>query len=100
MSTTKNKIVSYDFEVTSFVGIEAPEGTEPETLIEQAKEEFVRRFRTNDMEIQCFQTYDSETGENEILTGPNKGQKTPVHGGMPKTFKMPDGYSVDQGGVV
>jgi hypothetical protein len=108
MSTTKNKIVSYDFEVTSFVGIEAPEGTDPETLMAQAKEEFVRRFRTYDMEIQCFQIYDSETGENKILTGPNKGQKTPVHGGTladergvpPKTFKMPDGYSVDQGGVV
>jgi hypothetical protein len=78
MSTTKN--ISYDFEVTSFVGIEAPEGTDPETLIEQAAEEFVRRFRSNEAEIQCFQTYDYDTGFNTVMLGPNRGTKVLVHG--------------------
>lgn len=75
------KTLSYDFEVTSFVGVEAPEGTDPDLLREQAVNLFIERLNRGEAEVECFQTYDSETGENEILTGKNKGQKTLVHGG-------------------
>ena len=60
--TTTPKKMCYDFEITSFVGIESPEGTDPDTLTEQAIEEFVRRLQNHKWdkrscltaEVQCF----------------------------------------------
>ncbi len=38
------KMVSFDFIMDSFVAVQAPEGTDPETLIEQAKDKFRERL--------------------------------------------------------
>lgn len=38
------KMVSFDFIMDTFVAVEAPEGTDPETLVEQAKEKFMERL--------------------------------------------------------
>lgn len=57
-----NKIVSFDFQLTSFVGVEAPEGTDPKTLIEKAKERFLERIANDDCDVECFQIFDPETG--------------------------------------
>jgi hypothetical protein len=57
------KKISYDFEVTSFVGVEAPEGTNPDLLLEDAKRLFLERISDGEAEIQHIQTYDPETGE-------------------------------------
>jgi hypothetical protein len=65
------KKVSYDFEMTSFVGIEAPEGTDPDTLHEQALAEFARRCKNNEAEIMHFQTYDPDTGEYQLMDVPS-----------------------------
>jgi hypothetical protein len=65
------KKLSYDFEITSFVGIEAPEGTSLDTLIEEANREFIDRFRNGEVELNHFQTYDPETGEYELVKGPS-----------------------------
>jgi hypothetical protein len=65
------KKVSYDFEMTSFVGIEAPEGTDPDTLHEQALAEFARRCLNNEAQIMHFQTYDPDTGEYQLMDVPS-----------------------------
>ena len=57
-------MLSFDFEMTSFVGIEAPEGTDPETLRDKALAEFRKRCDEGEAEVKHFQTYNPETGEN------------------------------------
>ena len=54
--------VSYDFTLDSCVAVDAPIGTDPETLIEQAKAKFVQRILDNDVEINFENIFDSETG--------------------------------------
>jgi hypothetical protein len=70
-NTLSVKKVSYDFEMTSFVGIEAPEGTDPDTLHEQALAEFARRCLNNEAQIMHFQTYDPDTGEYQLMDVPS-----------------------------
>ena len=65
------KTLSYDFEMTSFVGIEATEGTDPGTLYDKAVAEFCRRLQNSEVEVMHFQTYDPDTGEYEIVNGPS-----------------------------
>ena len=57
------EVVGFDFEMLSFVSVEAPDGTDPETLVEKALDLFVERIRNGDYEINCFQTISLETGE-------------------------------------
>ena len=54
--------VSYDFTLDSCVAVDAPIGTDPETLIEQAKAKFVQRILDNDVEINFENIFDGETG--------------------------------------
>ena len=54
--------VSYDFVLDSCVAVDAPIGTNPETLIEQAKAKFVERILSNEAEIWFENIFDSETG--------------------------------------
>ncbi len=54
--------VSYDFGIDSFVAVDAPVGTNPETLIEQAKAKFVERILSSEAEIRFENIFDSETG--------------------------------------
>ena len=61
MSEPKN--VLYDFEMTSFVGIEAPVGTDPETLVAKALATFAERCLSQEAQVELSQIYDPETGE-------------------------------------
>jgi len=54
--------VSYDFTLDSCVAVDAPIGTDPETLIEQAKAKFIQRILDNDVEINFENIFDGETG--------------------------------------
>ena len=54
--------VSYDFVLDSCVAVDAPVGTNPETLIEQAKTKFIERILENDVSIVFENIFDGETG--------------------------------------
>ena len=54
--------VSYDFVLDSCVAVDAPIGTDPETLIEQAKAKFVERILSNDATVAFENIFDGETG--------------------------------------
>ena len=54
--------VSYDFTLDSCVAVDAPIGTDPETLIEQAKAKFVQRILEGDIVVVFENIFDSETG--------------------------------------
>lgn len=57
-----NKNVTYDFSLDSIVAVDAPIGTDPDTLIEQAKQKLIQRILEDDctMIFECI--YDNETG--------------------------------------
>ena len=55
-------IVSYDFTLDSCVAVDAPIGTNPETLIEQVKAKFVERILSNDVTVAFENIFDGETG--------------------------------------
>ena len=59
------KVVGFDFKLLSFVSVKASVGTDPETLVETARDLFIERLRNGDYEVHCFQTFDSETGEEK-----------------------------------
>ncbi len=59
---TKSKNVSYDFSLDSIVAVEAPIGTDPDTLIEQVKQKLIQRIQEDDVTIVFENIYDSETG--------------------------------------
>tara|TARA_Y100000296_G_C5141086_1_gene241069 strand:+ start:884 stop:1111 length:228 start_codon:yes stop_codon:yes gene_type:complete len=54
--------VSYDFVLDSCVAVDAPIGTNPETLIEQAKAKFVERILNDEAEVRFENIFDCETG--------------------------------------
>ena len=54
--------VSYDFTLDSCVAVDAPIGTDPETLIEKAKVKFVQRILEGDIVVVFENIFDSETG--------------------------------------
>ena len=54
--------VSYDFVLDTCVAVDAPIGTDPETLIEQAKAEVVQRILEDDIVVVFENIFDSETG--------------------------------------
>ena len=57
-----SKNVTYDFGLDSIVAVDAPIGTDPDTLIEQVKEKLIQRIREDDVTIVFENIYDSETG--------------------------------------
>ena len=57
-----SKMVSYDFSLDSIVAVDAPIGTDPDTLIEQVKEKLIQRIREHDVTIVFEHIFDSETG--------------------------------------
>ena len=57
-----SKNVSYDFSLDSIVAVDAPIGTDPDTLIEQAKQKLVERILTDDVTIVFENIYYCETG--------------------------------------
>lgn len=60
-----SKNVSYDFTVDSIVSVDAPIGTDPETLIRSAKIKLVERINENDVTLVFDTIFDSETGVYE-----------------------------------
>ena len=54
--------VSYDFSVDSVVVVDAPIGTDPDTLIEQAKQSLIHKIREGDIAFRFERIFDSETG--------------------------------------
>ena len=54
--------VSYDFTLDSIVAVDAPVGTDPETLVEQAKAKFVQRILEDDVSVVFENIFDSEAG--------------------------------------
>ena len=54
--------ISYDFNIDSLVSVEAPIGTNPDTLIEQALQELIRRAASKDLTITFEDFFDKETG--------------------------------------
>lgn len=54
--------VSYDFTLDSCVAVDAPIGTDPETLIEQAKAKFIDRILDGDIVVVFETIFDGETG--------------------------------------
>lgn len=57
-----SKNISYDFNVDSLISVEAPIGTDPDTLIEQALSELIRRAVNKDLTITFEDFFDKETG--------------------------------------
>ena len=59
--------VSYDFEIMNFVTVKAPYGVNPNTLLDQALEELLLSIRNNEIDLDCKNTYDQETGQYEPI---------------------------------
>ena len=59
---SKIKQVKYDFSIDSIVSIDATIGTDPESLVEQALNKFVRTVTTNDLELTFDTIFDPESG--------------------------------------
>ena len=54
--------VSYDFSLDSIVAVDAPIGTDPETLIGKAKQKLIQRIQEDDVAIVFENIFDGETG--------------------------------------
>ncbi len=54
--------VSYDFSIDSVVAVDAPIGTDPDTLIEEAKQKLIERIEEGDITFLFENIFDSETG--------------------------------------
>lgn len=54
--------VSYDFSVDNVVAVDAPIGTDPDTLIEQVKQRLIHKIREGDIAFRFESIFDSETG--------------------------------------
>ena len=57
-----NKNVTYDFGLDSIVAVDAPIGTDPDTLIQQVKQKLIQRIQEDDVTIVFENIYDGETG--------------------------------------
>ena len=62
MEMTMSKNVYYDFSLDSIVAVDAPIGTDPDTLIEKAKQKLIQRILEDDVTIVFENIFDSETG--------------------------------------
>ena len=54
--------VSYDFSIDNVVAVDAPIGTDPDTLIEEAKQKLIERIQEGDITFRFENVFDSETG--------------------------------------
>jgi len=72
---SKKKRVSYDFLVDSLVSVDAPEGTDPDTLIEKALQKLCQRAREGDVALMFDTVFDKETGSYYDDWETNDGQR-------------------------
>lgn len=56
--------ITYDFGIDSdiIVAVDAPIGTDPDTLIQQAKKKLIQRIQEDDVTVVFENIYDNETG--------------------------------------
>ena len=82
-----DRIVTYDFSVNTIVAIEAPYGTDPDTLLGQVMPKIIQQVRQNDIDwIDCENTYDAETGAYEKIPEEwYKGQAEQKEDELPET---------------
>ena len=57
---SKIKQVTYEFIVNSFVTLDAPIGTDPTSLLEQARNKFLKQATVYDIELAFETIYDRE----------------------------------------
>ena len=55
--------VSYDFAVDNVIAIDAPIGTDPDTLVEQVKQKLIERIQEGDITFMFENVFDGETGD-------------------------------------
>ena len=55
--------VSYDFCIDSIVAVDAPIGTDPDALIEEAFNKLAQRIADRDLAFQFENIFDGETGD-------------------------------------
>jgi hypothetical protein len=55
--------VSYDFAVDNVIAVDAPIGTDPDTLIEQVKVKLIERIQEGDITFMFENVFDGETGD-------------------------------------
>lgn len=74
-----NKNVSYDFSLDSIVAVDAPIGTDPDTLIAEVKLKLVDRIMSDDVSIVFENIFDGETGayDNDWENYSRNPQETP-----------------------
>ena len=59
---SKIKKVSYDFSMDSMVSVDAPIGTNPESLTKQALDKFMQKIKDDDVELTFEALFDIENG--------------------------------------
>ncbi len=55
--------ISYDFAVDSIIAVDAPIGTDPDTLIEQVKVKLIERIQESDITFTFENIFDASTGD-------------------------------------
>ena len=60
------KIINYDFTVETLITVEAPEGTDPDTLLRQAMTKLHRQSALGQIVFEFHQTFDAETGAYSV----------------------------------
>ena len=55
--------VTYDFTVDTILTVDAPIGTDPDTLIEQVKTKLIKRIQEGDITFRFENIFDGETGD-------------------------------------
>lgn len=56
------KIVTYDFSIDSIVCVDAPIGTNPDTLRKQALKKLLEKIQADDITLVFESTFDEESG--------------------------------------
>ena len=56
--------ISYDFAVDNIIAVDAPIGTDPDTLIEQVKVKLIERIQEGDITFTFENIFDAETGDH------------------------------------
>ena len=57
-----SRMISYDFNIDSLISVDAPIGTDPDTLIEQVLTSLISRAANKDLTVTFEDFFDSETG--------------------------------------
>ena len=58
----KSQIINYDFNIDTLVTVEAPMGTDPNTLIEKAITKLKEQVNRSDITLSFDQCFDADTG--------------------------------------